>query len=136
MRNLFCKNNFSLILFVPVIKLIQHLSANNNAQNGPLEPVAVSSLDKSNETRFIFLQKESQNQSNSGAATDLWQKLYDKVSNVKVVSNNGTVYSGELVEKMMTYEEAEMLCQSKGARLPWFEMESSDLELSGPVWIE
>ena len=55
------------------------------------------------------------------------------IKNVTVFSKSGAVYKG-FEGRIMNYSETEMLCLSRGAKLPWFEMKSS--QFSGPVWIE
>ena len=77
------------------------------------------------------MQLESSLDNPGNEVTDTQKK--ENVKNVTVVSKSGVVYKG-FVGRTMKYEETEMLCLSRGAKLPWFEMRTS--EFSGPVWIE
>ena len=93
-------------------------------------------LEKLDEVSLNFLQENRIPASFVGGVKPIFhdQELLEKQSirNLSVLSKNGTLYKGFL-DEMMSYEEAEMLCLSRGAKLPWFEMMPD--QFLNPVWV-
>jgi len=71
------------------------------------------------------------NSGNEEMDTKMMKK--ENIKNVTVVSKSGVVYKG-FEGRIMNYFETEMMCLSRGAKLPWFEMKAC--QFAGPVWIE
>ena len=132
------KLSFSSILKLKILENIDRF--NRNGQFGLMDDISLSFLHDGDDLRIPawgvqnFNGNARPNLLYSYTETDDQKKLRkEKIKNVTVVSKSGKVFKG-FKGRLMSYEQTQKLCLSRGARIPWFEMFPN--QFSGPVWIE